>query len=189
MILNPCIPTDSFFASLPRRSSVCIGFCSNPSAQLDSVSDSNRDPLIQIASHWSLQTQRSSCVITGPCHCSGQIQSAHANSNLIQWDWLKPTGQPLENSPKALARDIATLGRLRSENGLILIDLGPLGLPIAQSISKLCDGLALLIDENQEHNKSNSLSLRQILETLKSYQRPDCRWLGFWQVQSQGLGV
>ncbi|MFM7931556.1 MAG: hypothetical protein ACKO9Q_27940, partial [Pirellula sp.] len=75
------------------------------------------------------------------------------------------------------------------ENGLILIDLGPLGLPIAQTISKLCDGLALLLNENQEHKSSNPHSLRRILGTLKSYQRHDCRWLGFWQVQSQGLGV
>lgn len=189
MILEPCIPTASFFESLPKRSSVCIGFCSNPSAQLDLISDSNRDLLIQIASHWSLQTQRSSKVITGPCKSNSQSQSAHPNSTLIHWDWLEPTGQPLENSPKALARDIATLGRLRSENGLILIDLGPLGLPLAQTISKLCDGLALLIDEKQEHNQSNSLSLRRILETLKLYQRPDCRWLGFWKVQAQGLSI
>ncbi len=189
MILNPCIPTDSFFESLPKRSSVCIGFCSNPSAHLDLVSDPKQVLLLQIASHWSLQTKRKSCVITGPCHCSGQIQLAHANSTLIHWDWLEPTGQPLENSPKALARDIATLGRLRSENGLILIDLGPLGLPIAQTISKLCDGLALLLNEHQEHHSSNSQSRRRILGTLKSYQRPDCRWLGFWQFHSQGLGV
>lgn len=189
MILNPCIPTDSFFESLPKRSSVCIGFCSNPSAHLDLVSDPKQDLLLQIASHWSLQTKRSSCVITGPCQSNSQSQSAHPNSTLIHWDWLEPTGQPLENSPKALARDIATLGRLRSENGLILIDLGPLGLPIAQTISKLCDGLALLLNEHQEHPSSNSQSLRRILGTLKSYQRPDCRWLGFWQVQSQGLGV
>jgi hypothetical protein len=189
MILEPCIPTASFFESLPRRSSVCIGFCSNPSAHLDLVSDPKQDLLLQIASHWSLQTKRNSCVITGPCQSNSQSQSAHPNSTLIHWGWLEPTGQPLENSQKALARDIATLARLRSENGLILIDLGPLGLPLAQSISKLCDGLALLIDEKQKHNQSNSVSLRHILETLKSYQRPDCRWLGFWKVQAQGLSV
>lgn len=189
MILNPCIPTDSFFESLPKRSSVCIGFCSNAFAHLDLASDPKRDLLLQLASHWSLQTHRKSCVITGPCKSEDHSRSGQPNPTWIHWDWLEPTGQPLENSPKALARDIATLGHLRSENGLILIDLGPLGLPIAKTISKLCDGLALLLNENQEHKSSNPHSLRRILGTLKSYQRPDCRWLGFWQVQSQGLGV
>ncbi|MFM8398604.1 MAG: hypothetical protein ACKOAH_12315 [Pirellula sp.] len=153
------------------------------------ASDPKRDLLLQLASHWSLQTHRNSCVITGPGKSEEHSRSGQPNPTSIHWDWLEPTGQPLENSPKALARDIATLGHLRSENGLILIDLGPLGLPIAKTISKLCDGLALLLNENQEHKSSNPHSLRRILGTLKSYQRPDCRWLGFWQVQSQGLGV
>lgn len=189
MISDSCIPTEAFFESLPKRSSVCIGFCSNPVAHPVSVPDSNRDFLIQIASQWSLRTQRSSCVITGPCDFERQIHRSCTDPTLIQWDWLEPTSKPLENPSKALARDVATLARLRSENGLILMELGPLGLPLAQTASKLCDGLALLVDENQQHNSSDSHDPRGILGSLKSYQRPDCRWLGFWKVQSQGLGV
>lgn len=185
MTLDPCIPTDSFFESLPKRSSICVGFCTNPISQ----PNSNRDLLIQLASHWSLQTNRRSCVITGPCRFDSQSHSNCLNLTLIQWDWLDTTDHNFRTFSKTLARDISTLSRLRSENGLILIDLGPLDLPLAQNASKLCDGLALLLDDTQENNSSNSPSLRRVLGTLESYQRPECRWLGFWRIQNQGLGI
>ncbi|MFM7930468.1 MAG: hypothetical protein ACKO9Q_22400, partial [Pirellula sp.] len=90
------------------------------------ASDPKRDLLLQLASHWSLQTHRNSCVITGPCKSEEHSRSGQPNPTSIHWDWLETTGQPVEKSPKALARDIATLGHMRAENGVIRSELGKL---------------------------------------------------------------
>ena len=189
MILDPNIPTDSFFEALPKRSCVCVGFCSDPSNHWDPISDAKRDFLFRIAKQWSLRTERSCCVITGQRNFQSPSHLADCESKAVRWDWLEYSNKPLESSSKVLAREVATLGRLRSENGLILMELGPIGLPTAQAASKLCDALALLIDSHPSDTTVSPPSPRNLLGTLKSYQRTDCRWLGYWQVQAQCLEV
>ncbi|MFN5102675.1 MAG: hypothetical protein ACK5GJ_07760 [Planctomycetota bacterium] len=187
MILDPNIPTDSFFEALPKRSCVCVGFCSDPSNHWDPISDAKRDFLFRIATQWSLRTERGCCVITGQRNFQSPSHLADCESKAVRWDWLEYSNKPLESSSKVLAREVATLGRLRSENGLILMELGPIGLSTAQAASKLCDALALLVESNQSETTAGLRGHRNILGTLKSYQRAECRWLGYWRVQAQCL--
>jgi len=156
MILDPNIPTDSFFEALPKRSCVCVGFCSDPSNHWDPISDAKRDFLFRIATQWSLRTERGCCVITGQRNFQSPSHLADCESKAVRWDWLEYSN-------------------------------GPIGLPAAQAASKLCDALALLVESNQSETTTSPPSPRNLLGTLKSYQRAECRWLGYWRVQAQCL--
>lgn len=181
MIQTACkikVPLEAFIASLPKRASCCIGVCSmeepKHTACLTQVS-------IEISRAWSLHKQRASCVITagnafeGPQH----QDDLPCDTSLRSWSWLGQSDFPTDGYSGPVARDVSGLTKLKSQHGLILIELGSVESLTAQFASKLCDGLVLLT--------SSSLSTyfcKKIRSRIRLLERPDCRWLGYWCLES-----
>lgn len=172
------IPIDTFLGSLPRRSSVCVGACS--------LGNSDRDLLAQIARVWSAKTQRPSCVVTGrPLESSVSLGDPNATlaPTEICWNWLGQTAAVATSFCPELARDVAGLSLLKSEYGLILIELGSIDSPTALVASKLCDSLVMLLDTHSSDTLATKHGHKKVLAKINSMQRPDCPWLGYWAIQ------
>lgn len=136
---------------------------------------------IEISRAWSLHKQRASCVITAGSafEAPQQQDDLPCETSLRSWSWLGQSDFPTDGYSGPVARDVSGLTKLKSEHGLILIELGSVESLTAQFASKLCDGLVLLT--------SSSLSTyfcKKIRARIRLLERPDCRWLGYWCLES-----
>jgi hypothetical protein len=181
MIQTACktkVPVEAFIASLPKRASCCIGICSTQEPKhnpcLTQVS-------IEISRAWSLHKQRASCVITagGAFEAPQQQDDLPCETSLRSWSWLGQSDFPTDGYSGPIARDVSGLTKLKSEHGLILIELGSVESLRAQFASKLCDGLVLLTSSSSSTN-----FCKKIRSRIRLLERPDCRWLGYWYLES-----
>jgi hypothetical protein len=100
-------------------------------------------------------------------------RSAEPGLQEVYWDWLAESGKdPCEFSGQVL-RDVAGLTKIRGDHGLVLIELGSTDSPTALHVSRLCDGLVLVA-------QSADRCVGKIKAQLGSFERSDCRWLGYW---------
>jgi hypothetical protein len=168
------VPIDSFVRLLPKRPSVCIGVGFLASRRSGLEVFRGMDLVGQLALGWMGQSHSRACVVrsTDRLHAA---RSAEPGLQEVYWDWLVESGKdPSEFSGQVL-RDVAGLTKIRGEHGLVLIELGSTDSPTALQASRLCDGLVLVA---QSADRSVGKSKAQ----LGSFERSDCRWLGYWTV-------
>jgi hypothetical protein len=155
MIQTACktkVPVEAFIASLPKRASCCIGICS--------TQEPKHNPcLTQVAPQ--------------------QQDDLPCETSLRSWSWLGQSDFPTDGYSGPIARDVSGLTKLKSEHGLILIELGSVESLRAQFASKLCDGLVLLTSSSSSTN-----FCKKIRSRIRLLERPDCRWLGYWYLES-----
>lgn len=188
------IPIDAFMAALPKRSCVCVGvyWVGGSLQQTDRLSHDTL--MMQIASAWSTRSDRSACVISGTtaldskeCRLANNDDSTKFDETRVEsvcWNWLAQSSFDPADCAKQLARDVAGLSSLRSIHGLVMIDLGSLESRAAEYASKLCDGLVLLAQDGQACERTSGRRQHNFASRLKAIQRPDCRWLGYWSLES-----
>lgn len=180
------IPMDSFIHALPKRICVCVGAFSLSAPRLAGEKLATEDMVFRIASSWSMQTNRSSCVITSRMN---ENEESAENENHVAsacWSWLEHAAFDPGVFSKQLARDVAGLSQIRSRHALVMIDLGSIDSRAALYASKLCDGLVLLADDEAsipERSQDRTRHMRHSLSMqLKAIQRDDCPWLGYWSL-------
>ena len=188
------IPIDSFVRMLPKRPSVCVGvgYLASQRSSLDALSA--MDLARQLALGWIAQSQAPGCLVSSTDRLSAGNESAGKQAAAKQaagkqaaakpavrglqevyWGWLGESGSdPSEISGQVL-RDVAGLTNIRVQNGLVLIELGSIDSPQALQASRLCDGLVLV-------TKASERCVGKSKARLESFERSDCRWLGYWTV-------
>ena len=181
------IPIDSFVRTLPKRPSVCVGvgYLASQRSSLDALSA--MDLARQLALGWIAQSQAPGCLVSSTDRLSAGNESAGKQAagkptvrglQEVYWGWLGESGSdPSEISGQVL-RDVAGLTKIRVQNGLVLIELGSIDSPQALQASRLCDGLVLVTQASERCvGKSKA--------RLESFERSDCRWLGYWTVDRE----
>lgn len=180
------IPMDSFIHALPKRPCVCVGAFSLSAPNQADEKLGTEGVVFRIASSWSMQTNRSSCVIASGMNENEESSENENHVASVCWSWLAHTVFDPSVFSKQLARDVAGLSQIRSRHALVMIDLGSIDSRAALYASKLCDGLVLLADDEScvsEGIQDSTRRMRQRLSVqLKAIQRNDCRWLGYWSL-------
>ena len=81
-----------------------------------------------------------------------------------------------------IVKDIARLTDLRTKYSLVFLELGSIESNIATRLSTLCDGLMLIATNEEFGEGRGARSGKSLINRIRSLERTDCRWLGYWKV-------
>jgi hypothetical protein len=170
------VPIDSFVRVLPKRRGVCIGVGFLASRRSGLEVFRGLDLVGQLALGWMGQSHSGACVVRGTDRTTA-TKSAERGLQEVYWEWLGESGKDPSECSGQVLRDVAGLTKIRGEHGLVLIELGSTDSPTALQASRLCDGLVLVAQAAEQ-------CLGKSKAQLGSFERSDCRWLGYWTVDS-----
>ena len=185
------------FTILKRGSGSCIGLCeiSNSPFQGRDIHPHHfkRSFYREIGQYCAAVAAQSVCLISSSDQFLDEFGTGtfdynkpkYDNSSQIDteyWPWLQMSEWGGNPFTAEIVKDIARLTDLRTKYSLVFLELGSIESNIATRLSTLCDGLMLIATNEEFGEGRGARSGKSLINRIRSLERTDCRWLGYWKV-------